>query len=103
MDWLWTHRSHLLGLSPRVDPGPDCVLFLLQCLRILVASALDALVAVLEDHAVFLEKLEPMIFKLDVLSPIFNLVQQFFEDCLVDFADVVLLKTNVMVSTTTRG
>lgn len=98
MDWLWAHRSHLLGLSPRVNPGPGCVLFVLQCLGVLVASALDALVAVLEDDAVFLEKLEPMILELVV----FDLVHQFFEDCLVDFADVVLLKTNPMVSTTIR-
>lgn len=103
MDRLWAHGRHLLRLSPWIDPGPDRVRFVLQCLRILVASALDALVAVLEDHAVLLEKLDVHFIKLVVLVPIFNLVQQFIESCLVDFAYVVLHKRSPMVSTTTRG
>lgn len=95
MDRLWAHGRHLLGrLSPRIDPGPDRVLFVLQRLRILVASALDALVAVLEDHAIFLEKLDPSFIKLVVLVPVFHFVHQFFECCFVDFADVILPNTN---------
>lgn len=91
MDRLWAHGRHLLGrFSPGIDPGPDCVLFVLQRLRILVASTLDALVAVLEDHAVFLEKPDPSFIKLVVLVPVFHFVHQFFECCFVNFADVVL-------------
>lgn len=72
---------------------------MLQCLRILVTSALDALVAILENHAVFLEKLEPAVFKLFV---VFHLVDQFFEDCFVNLAYVVLLETISMISDTGR-
>lgn len=103
MDRLWAHGRHLLRLSPRADPVPDRVLFVLQCFRILVASALDAFVAVLEDHTVLLKKLDVHFIKLVVLVPILNLVQQFIETCLVDFAYVVLHKRSSMVSTTTRG
>lgn len=100
MNWLRTHGCHLLSrLSPRVDPGPDRHLFVLQCLRILVTSALDALVAILENHAVFLEKLEPAVFKLFV---VFHLVDQFFEDCFVNLAYVVLLETISMISDTAQ-
>ena len=104
MDRLWAHGRHLLGrLSPWVDPRPDRHLFVLQCLRILVASALDAFVAILEDDAVLLEKLDPCVVKLLVLVQILHLVHQFLEDCFVDFAYVVLLKMNPTVSATTRG
>lgn len=103
MDRLWAHRCHLLGLSPWVDPGPDHVLFVLQCLGILVASALDALVAVLEDHAVFFEELDPSVVKLLVLVHVLNSRHQFFENRFMDFAYVVLLKTIPMVSPTTSA
>lgn len=103
MDRLWAHGGHLLGrLSPGIDPGPDRVLFVLQRLRILVASAFDALVAVLEDHAIFLEKLDPSVVKLVALVPVFHFVQQFFERCFVDFADVVLPKTNPRLAPQTK-
>lgn len=75
---------------------------MLQCLRILVASALDALVAVLKNNAVFLEELDPGVVQLFVLVHVFHLVDQFFKDCFVDFAYVVLLR-NTMVSATARG
>lgn len=98
MDRLRAHWRHLLGrLSPRVDPGPDSVLFVLQCLRVLVAAALDAFVTVLEDHTVFLEQLDPYVVELFV---VFHFLKQGFEVCLVDLADVVLIKTNPMVSST---
>lgn len=95
MNRLWAHRRHLLRLSPGVDPGPDSVLFVLQCFRIFVASALDALVAVLEDDAVFLEKLDPCVIKLVIM---FHFGQQFVENLFVDFAYVVLRKTNQMLA-----
>lgn len=103
VDRLWAHRRHLLRLSPGVDPGPDSVLLVLQCFRIFVASALDALVAVLEDDAVFLEKLDPCVIKLVILVPMFHFGHQVFENLFVDFAYVVLRKTNRMVSITARG
>lgn len=103
MDRLWAHGCHLLGrLSPGIDPGPDRVLFVLQRLRILVAPALDALVAVLEDHAVFLEKLDPIVLKLVVLVPVFHFVHQVFESCFVDFAYVILPKTNPSLAPQTK-
>lgn len=67
---------------------------MLQCLRTLVASALDALVAILENNAVFLEKLDPAVVKLLVLAQVFHLVEHFVELLFVDFAYVVLLKMN---------
>lgn len=104
MDRLWTHGRHLLGrLSPWVDPVPDRHLFVFQCLRILVASAFDALVAVLENNTVFLEKLEPAVLKLLALVQVFHLVDQFFELCFVNFAYVVLLKKKPKVSATAQG
>lgn len=100
MDRLWAHRRHLLRrLSPWVDPVPDRHLFVFQCLRILVASAFDALVAVLENDAVFLEKLEPAVLKLLALVQVFHLVDQFFELCFVNFAYVVLLKIQKVSAT----
>lgn len=52
-----------------------------------MTSALNALVAILEDHAIFLEKLDPDIFKLFV---VFHLVDKFVEGCFVNLAYVVL-------------
>lgn len=99
MDRLWTHGRHLLGcLSPWVDPVPDGHLFVFQRLRILVASAFDALVAVLENNAVFLEKLEPAFVKLLALVQVFHLVDQFFELCFVNFAYVILLRLKPNIS-----
>lgn len=103
VDGLWAHRRHLLRLSPGVDPGPDSILLVLQRFRIFVASALDALVAVLEDDAVFLEKLDPCVIKLVVLVPMFHFGHQVFENLFVDFAYVVLRKADRIVSTTARG
>lgn len=103
MDWLWAHWCHLLGLSPHVDPVPDRILFVLKCLALLVASALDTLIAVLEDYPVLLEKLDPCVIKLVVLVPVLHFVQQFVEDCFVYFPNMILHNTDDIVSTFARG
>jgi hypothetical protein len=100
MDRLRTHGSHLLrGFSPWVDTVPDRRLLLLQGLRVLVASALDSLVAVFENDAVLSEKRNPHGVKLFALI---HLVQQFVEGCFVNLAYMILLVGNSTVSATAQ-